>query len=876
MSQFSWVLVFKAISTWLIDYEDRQLELISILKEIGIDKGLEDEDANGEKVPLTNIDPFSFFSLFMKYGIDRRKELFAALIQLCNLPVTPPTDFDGVPSAQALKVWLFPFKKDRTTDMIDNLWAMFHRAREGTLNDELFTQTLAIPNTGFAKLTQCLFYAFPDQYFPIDSQTRPWFEKNNIDIPQEIWTEYLNCLDTVRAQFRQPFAELSHEAWEANQSEGFSALAATIYLNQRFPDTCNEAQQIVAIHCANGRELAFDPGEVPAKKKKIKVFLSKRPDFADGIGKIAEFPPDKWRNRHLKQHAPSLAKGNHAWAVTVKSEMQLKQLCDWYSGEMEISEVPEETTTSESIMDNQPLNQILYGPPGTGKTFATIELAVKIADPVWYQSLLHESSSSDWGKQLKLRYDELENQNRIVFTTFHQSFSYEDFMEGIRATTDENTQQLTYPIVDGVFKELVINAKKSTGSGKQLGVSETPRIWKISIDRRGPSAIREYCFQNNQARIGWNDTGDLGNLIEEQTEEQNKYWRELSVTNQNTIMSFITEVVVGDVMLCLKDKSTIQAVGVVTSDYYFDESAALKNNNEMYAQVRDVDWLFTDMDLNILALNDNKHLVQKTLYPLDRTNWDSVLKLLNDTGHKLVTDSEEKPNYVMIIDEINRGNIARIFGELITLLEPSKRDGATDSRKAILPYSKEPFSIPSNLYVIGTMNTADRSLAQLDLALRRRFSFTEVPPSPELLESVEVYDIRMSDLLGTINQRIEVLLDRDHLIGHSYFLGLLQIENSTQREHELGRVFSQSILPLLQEYFFDDWERIGWVLNDPAKKRGDRFVQEGVDSTPGELFSKGIADQLTDRRYMINKNAFSNPQAFTEILSATNAVDEDT
>ncbi|WP_320157858.1 AAA family ATPase [Psychrobacter urativorans] len=154
-------------------------------------------------------------------------------------------------------------------------------------------------------------------------------------------------------------------------------------------------------------------------------------------------------------------------------------------------------------------------------------------------------------------------------------------------------------------------------------------------------------------------------------------------------------------------------------------------------------------------------------------------------------------NYVLIIDEINRGNISRIFGELITLLEPDKRKGGSDTRKVILPYSKSPFSVPSNLYVLGTMNTADKSLAQLDLALRRRFDFIELLPQPELLEGVEVYDIEIADLLEVINQRIEVLLDREHTIGHSYFWSLKDLNTDKEREIELGNIFKRRIIPLL-------------------------------------------------------------------------------
>ena len=166
--------------------------------------------------------------------------------------------------------------------------------------------------------------------------------------------------------------------------------------------------------------------------------------------------------------------------------------------------------------------------------------------------------------------------------------------------------------------------------------------------------------------------------------------------------------------------------------------------------------------------------------------------------------NNQDKNYVLIIDEINRGNISKIFGELITLLEPTKRLGESEELKIRLPYSGEEFGVPKNLYILGTMNTADRSIALLDIALRRRFNFIEMPPKYDLLkEKIEVENdkIELRELLKAINNRIEFLLDKDHLIGHSY---LVKVETFD----DLKEVFRNSIMPLLQEYFYDDFEKI--------------------------------------------------------------------
>ena len=200
-------------------------------------------------------------------------------------------------------------------------------------------------------------------------------------------------------------------------------------------------------------------------------------------------------------------------------------------------------------------------------------------------------------------------------------------------------------------------------------------------------------------------------------------------------------------------------------------------------------------------------------------------------------------NYVLIIDEINRGNIANIFGELITLIEDSKRAGEKEAISVKLPYSKETFSVPNNLYIIGTMNTADRSVDALDSALRRRFVFEEMMPCPDLLKDVKVknLDISLKDLLETINGRIEVLKDREHQIGHSYFMGFVKGDACEIEAEKLLPVFKNNIIPLLQEYFYGDYEKILLVLGDGFIERKTASVKfagnQSYDDVPDNVYS---------------------------------------
>lgn len=558
-----------------------------------------------------------------------------------------------------------------------------------------------------------------------------------------------------------------------------------------------------------------------------------------------------------RQGKPALEYGFELWQKADALEGKKS------SDDFDTSEVEEDSSLSNQAI---PLNQILFGPPGTGKTYETIRaaLAILAPDAVTAYDLAIQNSKTFDEKQaareaLKTCFTKLQNEQRVRFVTFHQSFSYEDFVEGIRAEADDEGK-LNYRIDSGVFKHICDDARAV--SSPNLGISESPAIWKISINGAGDSPTKRYCFDHDEARIGWGETGDLRNL-----QKDNSYYHELSETNKGTLDNFAEQMAIGDILLCLHSAEEISAIGVVISDYrYESELDATLGLNSDYQHVRSVKWLYRDLKLSVLPLNGGVRLTQKSVYAMYRFNWPELWSYLErhqirPAGNAMTPPGESKP-YVLIIDEINRGNISRIFGELITLLEPSKREGAEEAITVTLPYSKKPFTVPNNVFVIGTMNTADRSLAGLDLALRRRFTFIEMPPRPELLDEVEVDGVNIGALLRVVNQRIAVLLDRDHCIGHAYFMPLLE-QNSLP---VLRDIFKQKIIPLLQEYFFEDWQRIRWVLNDQNKVDAAAFVVED-DQLSVETLFRGIESGLPNRTvWQLNEVAFDNIAAYQGIL----------
>ncbi|MFC5571120.1 AAA family ATPase [Lysobacter yangpyeongensis] len=516
-------------------------------------------------------------------------------------------------------------------------------------------------------------------------------------------------------------------------------------------------------------------------------------------------------------------------------------------------------TQTETTM-TLPINKILFGPPGTGKTYRTVDEALRILDPVFL------ATHGDSRDALKTRFDELSDAGRIRFVTFHQSFSYEDFVEGIRADTDgdesdEKEGGIRYRVEPGVFKQICEAARSRTvvESGSGIDIAGR-RIWKISLgDANTEGHIYDECMDKGLALLGFGAGADLSGVtsradIVERLRAAGEHVdsADYPVT---ALDLFVRRVRVGDLVVVSQGNFKFRALGEITGGYvHVDRDGA-----DTYAQGRPVRWLrryeparpYTD-------LMDNR-FSQMTIYEPGTIKRERLAALLAPEQ----AESREPEPRVLIIDEINRGNVSRIFGELITLIEPSKREGCGEVLKVTLPYSRDEFSVPRNLHIIGTMNTADRSLAGLDVALRRRFEFTEMLPDIDALDGIGVAGIPIDVLLSTINRRIEVLLGRDYMIGHAYFMRLKE----TPAIDVLAGIFRRQVLPLLQEYFFEDWQKIAWVLNDHRKADDAlKFLKQngaGMAELFGDLELPGEG-----RLWSINPEAFENPDAYLATIKA--------
>lgn len=527
-----------------------------------------------------------------------------------------------------------------------------------------------------------------------------------------------------------------------------------------------------------------------------------------------------------------------------------------------------EDKPNQNSSSRLPRNFIYYGPAGTGKTYHSINKALEIIDPAF----LKANSQPEQRGNLKQRFDELVNEQRIRFVTFHQSFSYEDFVEGISASVEQQEGQaaeakLGFEIKPGIFKQICDAARTKTityHSSDNIDL-QGKRIWKMSLGVAGyEDDVFDYCMQHDIALLGWGEELDFSSCNSRQ--EISQFMQDNNMvdylqqypSSPRFVDVFKHDVKIGDIIIVSDGNTKFRAIGIVTGEYALHHDT---ENPPRYVQKRPVKWLKSYEPSLSYDLLFKKRLTQISLYELgDGTiKREQLAELLKPQAKEELENS--KP-YVLIIDEINRGNISRIFGELITLIEDSKREGAAEALSVVLPYSKTPFSVPDNVYIIGTMNSSDRSLTGLDIALRRRFSFEEMQPDLKPLEGVyvegvaegKVIKVDIKSLLEVINQRIEILLDRDHCIGHAYFIPLRHNPSLTL----LASIFQYRIMPLLQEYFFDDWQRIDWVLG----QNGMLEKQYKGEDALRALFPKTPLSSIQNNAWKIKPDSFDNIQCY--------------
>lgn len=893
ITNVAWMPFYSELADQLLAYKNDRLTMLSMLHKLFHDIGLKSPFVEKDD-PMTDVDPFSVFGCFNK-GISNanRVKILHGFKKAFSLQAAVPTNFDGIPVLNNLMAFFFAFKDDsrRGPEDIDNLWDLFsiaiRYADEPTEErKKQFIKKYDLVKGQFGirwNITMGLFWIRPYSFINLDERNRDYLGMGKAFPPVDTMiasklknvpsgSDYLDIIEECKRIFRQShdgiqnFVYLSHRAWIATTSD--TGKKADEYwpsieeynpnlskddwkrflLEVEIPEHPAPMKMLKGLMGLGGeatcKKLAAVYGGTVSRYVGCTVNLGRRakkyfkiPDSHIGDRERVYIIP--FQGRDVQEDGAT----NYSYRIRPELFTALQEL-DLYAFSPYFTEELEE----DAHMTDIGLNTILYGPPGTGKTYHSVIYAVAIIENKPLASVAQE----DYLDVLE-RYNDYKDQGRIEFTTFHQSYGYEEFIEGIRpAIIDEGEQadsgNIQYSVQPGIFKKFCEKAAQPIAvrtSTNDMGIRDNATIWKVSLWSTGDNEVRTECLKNEHIRIGWDQ---YGKDIKDETDFSEDGGRVV-------LNAFMNKMQIGDIVMSCYSASTIDAIGVVTGEYeWHDEYHEFK-------RLRKVNWIIKNICENILEINGGIAMTLASVYRLSNIAISDVYKLIEKYKPTTLLPTKRKANYVFIIVEINRGNISKIFGELITLIEESKRIGLLESMKAVLPYSQKSFGVPENVYIIGTMNTADRSIATIDTALRRRFHFKEMMPRPDVLKDITVEGLSISDMLDRMNRRIAVLYDREHTIGHAYFVPLK--DNPTVET--LSKIFTNNIIPLLQEYFYEDYEKIRLVLGDNRKSDEENQFIIARENDYSDLFGDADVDLDDGRNYEINYSAFSHIDAYKSI-----------
>lgn len=793
---FTWIKVHEAIVEYLKDKQNSQLELINILNESGVDVNT-DVDENENEVNLTEIDPFSFFGQIYK-NRNRREVILNNIANKLNIGLTA-SDTEGLPHfsdrRKDCSVLLFPFKKDRTNE-IEELWTAFGKFINKSVDKnekvKIFEELISKYEIGWFKLTTCLYYILPNEFVPLDSNTLKYLKSNNL-MEKRITNslDYFNLIDKLKKQeiklYKIPYLAISNiiinetnyfskRLSDYNQEDldnYFSFLKGII---THFKINKNDKRIYLNYYDKNEKitRLIFVIGQRYCwiLDKKLNYGAISKNRFGDSVEDF-EITNDKLKtpvylnyykdyNKTIQNKTPIFEALENELKSTTKSSHRKyhKQDLEDYIfdvifnkefNRIEQNKMEENNSINAFNCSNFSKNQILYGPPGTGKTYNTVRLAVQILDCL--------KELPEYNADTINKYNQYKKEGRLSFVTFHQNFSYEDFIQGLRP--DPNSEEgMKFIKSDGIFKE-------------------------------------------------------IANRAENNIKESFKKPEELS--ERDSFINALEE---------LKDRVTTN-----DEDVKISESAYLYSVEEDAFRYTGKNWTLNDKGFNgfrmryndLIEIYDNKVNERKQIKELNNisglakqhaTYFYNTYKILLDEmkPNSIDLNIVKKQSYILIIDEINRANISRVFGELITLIEEDKRwngDPEKVNWQVTLP-SGDPFVIPDNLYIIGTMNTADKSIALLDVALRRRFTFKAMYPLYEIDGVKYLYSDYLKKLNSLIVEKLGAGRGHDLQIGHSYFM---EISNN----QEFIDSMNNKVIPLLMEYLMNDLVEVIKLVNTSLK-----------------------------------------------------------
>lgn len=847
---FTWIEFYAELAKAILIYKDDRKPLVDwIYNDLSKIKGHDGKSfvdfiKNEDESKVNDIDPFSVFAIFNRgTTYDNRKRLLQVFKDFFELKAEVPSDFNGIPVVDSRRSFFFHWG-ELQQQTIKTLWAMFEKAVNGQSYEHEYQETIARSGIKF-NITMALFWVTPNNAVALDSKNRDFLAAHGYEIDRvPSYEEYQDLIYSLKQTFEEgtmdglsTFPELSYTAWIGEESSEGARVWMWLDLDSPFDSNIlgagdsvskdikdfNAFKDYKSMRAAVQKSRGTTDVSIPYAYWQIMnevcvddyivVFRNKRVGNENhhlllGWGKVTrEFMNDQFSNKPIQIGVDwkeildtpvedKLTRNSLFFhGTTAEQASNIFRLLGIKDNTLTVTDMETECEFKyydeiAGILKNKK-NVILQGAPGTGKTHAIPEVVARLCDaPIDTND--REAVMNFFKKQCE--------EKKVVFCTFHQSMDYEDFIEGLRpeVDTDGNVQ---YNVKDGIFKEICEAAAKPVILNNDLNINPDATIWKVSLASTYENAVRTDCHKNGYIRIGWDQYGPNIN------EDTNYH-----VGGRSILDAFINKMKEGDIVMSCYTSKLIDAIGVVTGEYEW------RGEFDEYKRVRKVNWLVKGIKEDISILMGTT-MTLSTVYRLNRLTIDNVLDILkkHNVANNTSTEANTAP-YVIVIDEINRGNISKIFGELITLLEADKRSEGKMPLSVNLPYSNKPFSIPSNLYVIGTMNTADRSLNQFDYAMRRRFAFFPMLYgfTPIKLVDNQVFDKdlfkRVAELfiedfdeyIQDPNKRVKAadcfspeFNPLDMWIGPSYF-----IYNSDDESERLSKICYE-IIPTLEQYIAD-------------------------------------------------------------------------
>lgn len=847
---FTWVPVYKAISDNLETYVDNGNALADILIQLGIDTT--DEVVPGQKVPLDDIEPLSFISCLNKFSDERALDILRRLCDIWTIPLKV-YDLAGIPRSDPRKAYTFPYKRDRKNNEIRRLWDLFGAVRTGTLDDAIVSDVLTIHGLGWPKLTEGLFMFDPNSYLCLNGMVRPYLESKGITIDFNSYTDYLQLLDKIKTVVNKPFYEISHDSYrwkkEKEQAPKYWRIGTTAGTggNDILPEMLNEevvsigweelgnlstinplSQTIVRDKLFEAktydtlRTCGIKAGEIYAFKTKIHIndyVFACKGGRVRAIGRVLHdqyiYNPDldfphcrsvDWIKKDIDDLSIT---GTQQTVNEIYLGEDLAKINNYLSKGSNKSEP--QIAVKMSVPS---INTILYGPPGTGKTYYLQSLFATFTDRP--KAISAEETRAKW----------LRN-----------------------ATWWEVLAHVLYGIPDGIsvpaLKQNDLIKEKFAQSDIK---NASARLWSTLQHHTVVGCPNVALDRRLTPPLFWKENNSIWRM--DNREEFAAEYPEL-VTGPNTPEAALQP------ELAKRYRFTTAHQSWGYEDFVEGIKPRLSREAEQDEDAESAVSYHIENGLFYNACDEAARLA----------GYKNLQDALNATKDHRKSAFANAPKFSVFIDEINRANVSAVLGELITLIEDDKRLGSeneiSDTR---LPYSRRLFGVPANLYIIATMNTADRSVEALDTALRRRFAFVEMTPDENhkyVASSISISgtNFNFQEILTVINKRLERILGRDHKIGHSYFI---DSENSKGWQFYLS-AFTDKIVPLMQEYFYGDYAKVCLVL-------GKGFVNEINSAADDKFFAvadyDGIEELQEKRIWQIEKFKPELPETEQEFASA--------